>query len=246
MLEVAAGTGNLTEALVRAGCRVAAVELDERLAALLRARLASRDVAVIEGDLLERPPAAWLRAAGMEPPFVLAGNLPYRITSPALRWSLSGEPAALAAVFLVQREVAESCAAAPPRATHLGSWLQALAEVRLLFRVPAGAFTPPPKVESAALLLRPRRLTPERERLRPRLEAAVHAAFRQPRKRLRNSLADALGVVPEAAAALLVRAGIDPAARPGTLDSEALWRLAVVLATPAVEGDDVPGGPTGG
>jgi 16S rRNA (adenine1518-N6/adenine1519-N6)-dimethyltransferase len=216
VLEVGPGLGVLTEKLARAAQRVVAIEIDAHLAEALRSELQqSANVLVETADVLQVEPARFF-----DRPFVVLANLPYHITSPALRHLLgAGPPFASRLVVMLQSEVAERIAAPSGDMSALAVAIQVQAEVRITRRVAAAAFYPIPKVDSAVLLVTPR---PEHERLIARAELAdfvtlVQAGFKQPRKQLANSLADGLGSPKPAAIELLTRAAIDPALRPQDL-----------------------------
>jgi len=186
-IEIGAGAGALTALLLERVPRLIAIELDPRLAAELRRRFASqRNFTLIEADVLATDLAQW-------GPVVVAGNLPYYITSPVIEKVLRLGPLLLGAVFLVQREVAERLAAAP--GTRDYGWLtvatQLAADARILFGVPRSAFAPPPKVDSAVVRLAPhtRCGIEDREGF---LEFA-RLCFRHKRKTLRNNLAPVYG-----------------------------------------------------
>jgi 16S rRNA (adenine1518-N6/adenine1519-N6)-dimethyltransferase len=214
VVEIGPGRGALTDLLAPRAARLVAVELDRALAGLLRERYAGDPrVEIVEDDVLERDLAAL--AGG---PYVLVGNVPYYITTPILFHALrSPRPARM--VFLVQREVAERLAA-PPGGKEYGALtvnVQTMATVELLFRVAPGAFSPPPKVESAVV-----RLTPRAESLLPvaweeGYRRFVQAAFAQRRKQLKRVLRSVASLAPEEAERALVDVGVDPAARPETL-----------------------------
>lgn len=215
VLEVGPGLGVLTERLARAAQRVVAVEIDPQLAAALRLELGGSNVAVHTADVLKVDPAKFFGA-----PFVVVANLPYHITSPALRHLLAaGPPYALRLVVMVQAEVAARIASQPGGMSSLAVAIQAQARVRIVRRVPASAFFPKPKVDSAVLLLEP---LAEHERSITRAELTdfvklVQAGFKQPRKKLVNSLAEGLGSEKPVASDLLARAGIDASLRPQDL-----------------------------
>jgi 16S rRNA (adenine1518-N6/adenine1519-N6)-dimethyltransferase len=154
VVEIGPGRGALTDLLAERAGRVVAVEIDRALADLLRARYADRPhVRIVEQDVLTADLAS---LAGTDR-FVVAGNVPYYITTPILFHALR-RPRAERPVFLVQLEVAERMAAPAGSKTYgaLSVNLQAVATAELLFRVPAGAFSPPPKVESAVVRITPR------------------------------------------------------------------------------------------
>jgi 16S rRNA (adenine1518-N6/adenine1519-N6)-dimethyltransferase len=225
VLEVGPGLGVLTEKLARVAQRVVAIEIDAHLADWLRSELETANVIVENADVLRVDLASFF-----DRPFVVVANLPYHIASPALRHLLgAGPPFAARLVVMLQAEVAERVAAQPGAMSALAVAIQAQANVRIARRVPAEAFYPRPKVDSAVLLVTPR---PEVERLIARAELAdfvtlVQAGFKQPRKQLANSLAEGLGVPKAAAIERLDRAAIDASLRPQDLsvgDWERLFR----------------------
>jgi len=187
---------------------------------------------VVEGDALE---LNWHELAGSatlpaspisSPRIKVIGNIPYAITSPLIEKALTA-PLPERIVFLVQREVAERIAAAPGGKAYgaLSVGVQAVCSAELLFRVPAGAFQPPPKVESALL-----RLTPlERPLIAPEEGSAfrrfVTACFSRRRKQLRNVLMAAADRPAAEVSAGLALLGLDPAARPETLAPADFVRL---------------------
>jgi 16S rRNA (adenine1518-N6/adenine1519-N6)-dimethyltransferase len=223
VLEVGPGLGVLTVRLARVARRVVAIEIDPTLADWLRTELDGPNVEVVTADVLQSEPASYFAA-----PFVVVANLPYHVTSPALRHLLNaGPPFAARLVVMVQAEVADRIAAAAGDMSALAVTIQAQAGVRLLRRVAASAFYPRPRVDSAVLLIEP---LSDADRKIGRSELAdftrlVQAGFKQPRKKLANSLADGLGVSKEAATELLATAGIDPSVRPQALPIEAWVRL---------------------
>jgi 16S rRNA (adenine1518-N6/adenine1519-N6)-dimethyltransferase len=216
VLEVGPGLGVLTERLIRKARRVIAVELDRSLAEWLRGEYPS--VEVLNADILGLDLPALFGG-----PFVAVANLPYHITSPAIRHLLAAQPKR--AVVMTQLEVAERIAAGPGNLGALSVIVQVQAEARIVLRVPRTAFYPQPKVDSAVLLLEPharRLLVAEHV---PAFAELVHAGFKQPRKQLGNSLADGLGVAKPAALELLRRTGIEPVRRPQQLTIDEWLRL---------------------
>lgn len=177
VVEIGAGRGALTERLLERADRVVAIELDPALAAGLRQRFAG--LTVIEADVLTVDLAQWGPAA-------VAGNLPYYITSPILERIFRMGPALRRAVTLVQREVAERLTARP--GTRDYGYLTVTANLfsspEILFHAPPGWFSPPPKVDSTAVLFTPKPPPPEASAF---LEFAGRA-FAHKRKTLRNNL----------------------------------------------------------
>lgn len=222
VVEIGPGRGALTAHLLRTGARVVAIEIDRDLAAGLRSRFAGEDrLTIVEGDVLAHD------IAGLGGPgYALAGNIPYNITTPILFQALRA-PRPRRAILLVQREVGARMGAAPGSDDYgaLTVNLAALATVEVLFRVPAGAFQPPPKVESVVV-----RITPRGEPLvRPEEEAPfrtmVQGTFGLRRKQMRRVVRTLFALDAGPADALLRAAGIDPEARAETLGPEAFVRL---------------------
>ena len=214
VVEIGPGRGALTEYLLRHARRVVAIEIDRDLVPTLREKFSGRPLEVIEGDVLETS----LADAAGGAPFVLAGNVPYYITTPILFHALH-RPRAERAVYLVQREVAERAIAAAGSDEYgaLSVNVQALAKPEIVFRVPAGAFTPPPKVESAVLRVTPLEnpiIAPEEE---SHFRALVQGAFGFRRKQMRRVVRTLASATVERAEALLAAAAIEPEARPETL-----------------------------
>ena len=225
VVEIGPGRGALTEQLLQRAARVVAIEVDRELVPLLRSKFAGASLTVVQADVLD----VSLHDVA-QGDFVLAGNVPYYITTPILFQALQ-RPRALRAVYLVQREVAER-AIAPAGAEEYGALsanVQAVATPELLFRVPAGAFQPAPSVESAVLRVTPRAdpviAADEEEPYR----TFVQGAFGFRRKQMRRVLRTLANIDAERAEIALRAAGVDPDARPETLSAEQLattWRAA--------------------
>jgi 16S rRNA (adenine1518-N6/adenine1519-N6)-dimethyltransferase len=215
VLEVGPGLGVLTERLASVARRVVAIEIDSPLADRLRSQLQGRNITVVTADVLQTKPASYF-----ETPFVVVANLPYHITSPALRHLLNaGPPFAARLVVMVQAEVAQRIAAPADDMSALAVSIQVQAQVSVVRRVAAAAFYPRPKVDSAVLLLEPLAESdrPISRTELPDFSRLVQAGFKQPRKKLANSLSEGLDAPKEVAIDLLVAAGIDPAVRPQVL-----------------------------
>jgi 16S rRNA (adenine1518-N6/adenine1519-N6)-dimethyltransferase len=222
IIEIGPGRGALTDLLAAYPNRLTAIEIDRALAAALRERYASSPaVSIIEQDVLEVDLAA---VAGG--PYVLAGNVPYYITTPIL-FHVLRPPFPRHAVFLVQREVAERIVSPAGSKSYgaLSANVQAVARAEILRLVPPGAFRPPPKVESAVV-----RVVPRTDPLVSIEEVAsfrtfVQSLFGMRRKQLGNSLRSAAALDADAAASVLEAAGVDPAARVETLAPSVLADL---------------------
>lgn len=186
VIEIGPGQGALTEYLLAAGARLTAIELDAGLAARLREdHRGNPNFELVECDVLDADLKAIIGGRSRTPALV-AGNLPYYITSPILRKVFDARPLISQAVFLVQKEVALRIAAGPGSRDYgyLSVLCRLHSEPELLFSVGAGAFRPPPCVTSAVVRLTMR----EGDAPDVRFIAFLHSCFRQRRKTLRNNL----------------------------------------------------------
>jgi 16S rRNA (adenine1518-N6/adenine1519-N6)-dimethyltransferase len=227
VVEIGPGRGSLTDALLARAARVVAVEVDRKLAELLREKYASEPrITIVEADVLE---VSLGDLAGG--PYALAGNVPYYITTPILFQALR-PPRASRSVFLVQREVAARMAA-PPGADDYGALsvnIQALADVELLFRIPSGAFNPPPRVDSAVVRVTPRAAPVVAPGMEEPFRIFVQASFALRRKQMRRVVRTVAARSAQDAEAALADTGIDPAARPETLSAEQFHSLGAALS----------------
>ncbi len=224
VIEVGPGLGVLTEELAGRAGRVIAVELDERLAAALGERLASQDnVSVVAGNILDVDLEELLGDAATS--YKVVANLPYYITSLVLRRFLEAPQRPETMVVMVQREVAETIAAAPGAMSLLSVSVQFYGEPVIVGIVPAASFYPPPAVDSAILKI----TASTSHRLavadHPGFFELVRAGFRASRKQLANSLANGLGRPRDEVLPLLEAAGIDPKRRAQTLSVDEWIRL---------------------
>lgn len=224
VLEVGAGAGTLTLALARRCRRLVAVELDHRLVPVLREVLSGHaNVEVVEADILRFD----ARAAFPDGGEVVAGNIPYHLTGALIRKLLDPPaPRPRRLSLVVQKEVADRWTASGGASLATVA-VQVYAEARVAFTVPASAFRPPPRVDSALVVLEVR----ERPAVQvPDMDAffrLVEAAFQFRRKQLGGAMGRIAGVGSEAAAGRLRDAGIDPERRPQTLslrEWEAVYR----------------------
>jgi 16S rRNA (adenine1518-N6/adenine1519-N6)-dimethyltransferase len=208
VVEIGPGPGGLTRALLASGARrVVAIERDRRcLAALGELAAAYQDrLDVVAGDALELDPTTF-----SERPRKIVANLPYNIATPLLLGWLERVLEYESLTLMLQREVAERLIARPRSKSYgrLSVLVQWVADVQILFDVPARAFVPPPKVTSSVVAIVPR-AEPLAPAHRPTLERITAAAFGQRRKMLRTSL-KRLGIAVEP---WLERAGVTPTAR---------------------------------
>ena len=226
VVEVGAGRGSLTDILVERSGRVVAVEIDRALAKQLGERYSRRpNVQVVQGDVLETDLHA---IAG--PDFLLIGNVPYYITTPIVFKALE-PPIPRRAVFLVQREVAERMAAKADTEAYgaLSVNVAAVANTELVMTVPAGAFHPPPKVESAVVRLTPRSAPLVSAESLPGFRTFVQAMFGQRRKQMQRALRTVRGISADEAKSVLSRAEIDVSARPEVVSPEGFALLFELL-----------------
>jgi 16S rRNA (adenine1518-N6/adenine1519-N6)-dimethyltransferase len=221
VLEVGPGLGVMTRELVRAAGRVVAVEVDRGLAELLPRLVAHPEkLEVIQADILEFDPASALPAG-----YKVVANLPYHITSPALRHLLTASHRPRSLVVMVQKEVAERITAKPGATSLISIMVQIYGRVRMVTKVPAEAFFPAPKVDSAVLSIDVHEHPPLGVEDPEDFLRIVAAGFSRRRKQLHNSLSESLWFPPGGEFQVLEAAGIDPARRAQTLSLEEWARL---------------------
>jgi 16S rRNA (adenine1518-N6/adenine1519-N6)-dimethyltransferase len=220
LVEIGPGLGALTLPLLERCDALTAVELDRDMIPRLQEQAAGIDtLRIIQADALKTdfrtlaPPGVKIR---------LVGNLPYNISTPLLFHLLDQSDSIRDMHFMLQKEVVQRMAAKPGGKEYgrLTVMLAARCRVEPLFRIGAGAFRPPPKVESSFVRLTPWAEPPFEIHDIVRFAQLVRAAFSQRRKTLRNSLR---GVVDETA---MRAAGVDPGARPETLHARDFAHLA--------------------
>ena len=214
IVEIGPGRGVLTDELARLQNDLIAVEIDHLLSEKLRERyIRNERVKVIEADVLEVD----LRSL-VDGPFVVVGNVPYYITTPIL-FHVLRRPLPRHIVLLVQREVAERIVASPGSKQYgaLSVNVQVAAAAEIIRHVPPGAFSPPPKVDSAIVRILPLAdsLVTDEEALRFR--SFVQGLFGMRRKQVGNVLRSVTQLSPAEAVDVLESLGIDPRARPETL-----------------------------
>jgi 16S rRNA (adenine1518-N6/adenine1519-N6)-dimethyltransferase len=228
VVEIGPGQGAITRTLVEHAGQVIAVELDRELAPRLREQFPPEKLTVVEQDVLQFDFAAAAQAAGQR--LLIAGNLPYYITSPILLKLASAAAHIDRSVLMVQKEVADRVVAGPRSRDYglLSVTVQMYGPAQPLFTLPPGAFSPPPDVYSTVF----------RWRFEPRFEelgvteqpflAFVRQAFAQKRKTLNNNLR-AAKFDSECIAAALASSGLSLQARAEELSLEDLARLFLAL-----------------
>ena len=235
VVEIGPGLGILTEELARRGASIVAVEVDAKLVALLRKRLADfPDVRIVRADILKVTPRQLLReelpASDPARSYKVIANLPYYITSPVLSHFLEAQPRPSEMVVMVQKEVGETIAAAPGKMRSISVKTQFYSKPVIVSYVPAASFYPPPKVDSVVLHLDVYSQPPmELSDVSGFFDIVMHG-FSSPRKQLRNSLAHSLQLPPDQLASLLEKAGIEAKRRAETLSLQEWRELWKVLA----------------
>ena len=223
VLEIGAGLGHLTARLAQTAQVVTAVELDGRFLPILSERLAAYpNITLIEGDILGINEEDLV----LEDDYLVVANIPYYITSRIIRKLLEGNRTPRGIVLTIQYEVAQRVCANSGKLSLLALSVRMYGTPSLEMRIPAGAFYPPPKVDSAVIKidLHPTPLLAEGQR--EKFFELAKAGFQHKRKTLRNSLSKGLGWAPEKAEALLNEGRIDPGRRAETLSIQEWLELA--------------------
>ena len=214
VLEIGPGLGSLTRALAASTGRVTAIELDQNLVAVLESEFKeTQNVTIVHGDILQ----VSLEELGLSPGYLVVANIPYYITSAIIRRLLEADIKPGRIALTIQREVADRICAQPNDMSLLSLSVQVYGEPKRVLRIPAEAFFPKPKVDSAVLLVE---LYPE-----PLIKQAwintfftlAKAGFSQKRKTLRNALSGGLGCQTAQVESLLLAAGINSQRRAETL-----------------------------
>jgi len=214
VLEIGPGLGSLTRYLALTARAVVSVELDHDLIPVLTTVLTPyANARVIEGDILQVSIPSLLDTDD----YLVVANVPYYITSAIFRLFLAATPRPRRMVLTVQKEVAERICAKPGDMSLLALSVQVYGQPRITNIIPAEAFYPTPKVDSAVIRVD---MDPEPQIPTQSLDTFFHlakAGFSQKRKTLRNSISAGLRLKPVDAAQLLEKCGIDPMRRAETL-----------------------------
>jgi 16S rRNA (adenine1518-N6/adenine1519-N6)-dimethyltransferase len=228
VLEIGPGLGILTEQISAAGLRrLILVEIDSRLAAMLRVRFGDNNrVSVLERDFLTVELAEL-----SEERLKVVGNLPFNAAAAIFRRLCAYHDSIARMVLMFQREVADRIRALPGSRNRSALSVFAALYWQTVdhFRVAAGSFYPRPTVDAEVLVMEPRGELDFSSSEEADLLATIRAAFSAPRKTIRNSLADGLGITAQRAEAALELAKIHPSSRPATLDCSQLVALSRFL-----------------
>ena len=230
VLEVGPGLGQMTVALARHAKKVIAIEIDERLVAILKQKVENYpNVEVTQDDILK---VDFKRFFKKEARLVkVVANLPYQISTPLLFRFIESREIFSTLTLLLQKEVAERMVASPGPKEYgpLSIFIQAFSDVSIQFIIKPSAFFPPPKVESALVHMAWREkpmIEPDDEEWFKRV---VKACFSYRRKTLSNALKHSELSLPESVESRMERIGIDPRRRPETLTIEEFGSLAEAL-----------------
>ena len=227
VLEIGPGTGSLTKHLCDRAHRVLSLELDERLIPLLNAFMSERDnFTLIQGDVMTANLGELTKK--MRKPFAVVANIPYYITTPLITRLLSGEVPISRMALMVQKEVADKILAKPGEEGWgpLAVRCQYFCEPYQAMEVPASAFTPVPKVNSAFVVLPFRSEPAVRVRSEEDFFRITGAAFALRRKTMTNALSAVFHLERAEALELMNSAGLDEKVRGEKLTLEELAALA--------------------
>lgn len=220
VVEIGPGLGALTGLLAERAGEVLAIELDQTLIPHLQTQLAGKaNVRIIHADALKVDYAELCAGRSVR----IVANLPYYITSHAIRVLLESAIDWRSIVLTVQLEVAQRVTAKPPNMSTLAVSVQYYGVPELLFRLPPSAFYPQPEVDSATLRINPlqvRRNIPAAE-----FFLWVKAGFSEPRKQLRNTIAKKMGISKGVTEDILIKSGITPERRPESITMQEWFDL---------------------
>ncbi len=216
VLEIGPGLGTLTSSLLRRFDKVIAVEYDRRLAENLPKSFPGKNLVVVHQDFLQYD------LTQIKEPYVVAGNIPYYITSPIINKLLETENRPARIVLLIQKEVADRILALDGKESVLSLTVKNRAKVTPGFIVPKSFFTPPPKVDSAVIIMDPL----AKPQVSEQVINLMKVGFKNPRKKLIKNLPYEQDALESAFSALK----IDKNARPADLSLEQWQKLLNFLA----------------
>lgn len=217
VLEIGPGVGSLTRYLSTCAREVIAIEIDEELKKILKFVLSPfENIRLIFGDILKYSPSD----LGLPSNYIVAANIPYNITSVIIRHLLESDIKPRRIVLTIQKEVAERICEASPEMSLLALSVQVYGKPVIAHHIPASAFYPVPKVDSAVVRIDvyPEPMIPSPSL--PTFFKLIKAGFSQKRKILRNSLSSGLGISIVEVESLLAFANLDPRRRAETLSLE--------------------------
>lgn len=221
VLEIGPGLGTLTSELLRQSGNVVAVEFDENLAGKLPGQFPGTNLTVVSGDFLQ------FDLSTLPNGYKVVANVPYYITSKIIEQLLTAQNQPSTAVLLVQKEVAERLNAGPGEMSVLAISAQVYAEVSMGIVVPAELFTPPPKVDSAVVVLKIRQQSLIANQDEKQFFRIVKAGFSAKRKKLRSSLSGGLGISKPEVESWLLGAEVSPDSRAQDLSIDDWKQLAM-------------------
>lgn len=222
-IEIGPGRGAMTQLLIECIDSLHVIEIDRDLAAALPTIIKSPKLSVHEADALSFD---FGKLRQSDAPLRLAGNLPYNVSTPMLFHILGYDELFTDIHVMLQKEVARRIAAEPGSRTYgrLSVTIAARCEIETLFHIKPGSFTPPPRVESSFIRLRPDESKRNRIAQPDAFDLVVKHAFGQRRKRLSNSLGDMLTT------AGIESVGVDPGARAEQLNVDEFIALGNLYA----------------
>lgn len=231
VLEIGPGCGSLTKHLCRSAAHVLSVELDERLIPLLNAFLAEeKNLTVVQGDIM----ALDLKeiTKGLSSPFAVVANIPYYITTPLIQRLLTSGLNISRLALMVQKEVAEKILSGPGEDGWgpLAIRCRYMCDPYMAMEVPAACFTPPPKVDSAFIVLPLREKPAVEVKSEEMFFKVAAAAFALRRKTMVNNLCATFRAERAQAVEWMNRAGLDIQVRGEKLTLEELGRLSDILS----------------
>jgi 16S rRNA (adenine1518-N6/adenine1519-N6)-dimethyltransferase len=239
VLEIGAGPGGLTRHLAALAGRVIAVEIDPLLIPLLKTALSDfSNVTVVAGDILALPIETLVGSAAPGN-YKVAANIPYYITSAIVRRLMESSVPPSLLVLTVQKEVADRICARPGKMSLLSLSVQYFGAPSIVGNIPADAFYPVPKVDSAIVRVDINNAAARNPEAARRLFRVARAGFSQKRKMLRNTLAAGFALPPMDVEAFLDRAGVDPKRRAETLAVEEWLKLSEVFPAVGSENNSI-------
>ena len=230
VLEVGPGLGEMTLALAQHAKKVIAVEIDSKLAVILKQKVRDfSNVEVVKSDILKMDFSQFLRKE--RHPIKVVANLPYQITTPLLFRFIESKEAFSTLTLMLQKEVAERMVASPGRKEYgpLSIFIQMFSDVSIRFFIKPSAFFPPPKVESAAVRMSFKEKPVVKLEAEEWFKKVVKGCFGYRRKTLMNALKHSGLPLPQSIESRMEKIGIDPRRRPETLTIQEFVHLAEAL-----------------